>query len=89
MYSCLQVYMQKILDKMFCNAIMTKKKKGTTQSFECMFGDEITKERLYGVAVKLYQYQDWYDTATDLKVTHKAFEHPVATVAKSIRKPCK
>ena len=54
-----------------------------------MFGDEITKEWRYKVAVKLHQCQDWYDTMTDPKVTNKVFELPVAAVAKSIQKPYK
>ena len=68
---------------------MTKKKKSTTQSFEYMFGDEITKEWLYKVAVKLHQCQDWSDAVTDVKVTNKVFDLPVATMTKSISKPCK
>ena len=69
---------------------MTKEKKSTIQSFENMFGKEITKEWLYKVAVKLHQCQDWYDTVIkDPKVTNKVFDLPVAAVVKSIEKPCK
>ena len=71
----------KTLDQKFCNAAMIKKKKSTTQSFEYMFGDEITKNWPYEVAAKLHQCQDWYDTVTDPKVTNKVFELPVAAVA--------
>ena len=54
-----------------------------------MFGDVIKKEWLYEVAVKLHQCRDWYDTATDAKVTNKVFKLPVAVLAKSIEKPMK
>ena len=68
---------------------MTKKKKSTTQSFEYIVGNVIKKEWLYEVAGKLHQYQDWYDTVTDSKVTNKVFELPFVAVAKSIAKSCK
>ena len=54
-----------------------------------MFGDEITKEWRYKVAVKLHQCQYWYDTVTGPKVTNKVFKDPVAAVAKSVAKTCK
>ena len=49
-----------------------------------MFGDEITKEWLNKVAVKLHQCQDWYNTVMNPKVTNKIFELPVAAASGKI-----
>ena len=89
---CTHVYKftcKKTLEQKFCTTIMTKKKKSTTQSFEYMFGNEIKKEWLYEVAVKLHQCLYWYDIVMDPKVSNKVFELPVAAVAKYIEKTCK
>ena len=54
-----------------------------------MLGDVIKKEWLYGVAIKLNQCQDRYDTLKDPKVTKKVFKLPDEAVEKSIEKPGK
>ena len=81
-YTCETTLKQK-----YCNAVMVKKKKGTTNSFQYMKGDVITEKWLYDTAVGLHGCQDWYDSVVDKRVTNKVFELPVAAVANTDVKP--
>ena len=71
-YNCKMTLKQK-----FGDALLEKKNKGTTSSFQYMKGDIITKKQLYDTVVVLHGCQKWYDDVMDKKVTNKVFELPV------------
>ena len=54
-----------------------------------MFGDIISKKRLYGTAVVLHNCEPWYNNVMDPKETNQVSELPVAAVAKNNIKPRK